>query len=186
MTHDLMIDIETLGTRPGCVILSIGAVRFDPWSDKPILSDDQFHTLIRPDSCEAVGLRAEAGTALWWMLQSEQARQIARAFQGAVVPSLEVALDDLTEFVKTTIAGGCEAGVWCRGTSFDMPILRAAFEAVRSEVPWAYWQERDARTLAKLGGVEPPRQGVAHDALDDCLNQVHTVRANLRLLGLGR
>ena len=27
--HDVMIDLETLGTTPGCVILSIGAVPFD-------------------------------------------------------------------------------------------------------------------------------------------------------------
>ena len=30
MANDIMIDIESLDTRPDCVILSIGAVRFDP------------------------------------------------------------------------------------------------------------------------------------------------------------
>ena len=27
-----MLDLETLGTRPGCVILTLGAVKFDPYS----------------------------------------------------------------------------------------------------------------------------------------------------------
>ena len=30
MANDIMIDIESLNTTPDCVILSIGAVRFDP------------------------------------------------------------------------------------------------------------------------------------------------------------
>ena len=30
MANDIMIDIESLDTRPDCVILTIGAVRFDP------------------------------------------------------------------------------------------------------------------------------------------------------------
>ena len=30
MANDVMIDIESLNTTPDCVILTIGAVRFDP------------------------------------------------------------------------------------------------------------------------------------------------------------
>jgi hypothetical protein len=30
MANDIMIDIESLNTTPDCVILTIGAVRFDP------------------------------------------------------------------------------------------------------------------------------------------------------------
>jgi len=30
MAQDIMIDMETLDTIPNCVILTIGAVRFDP------------------------------------------------------------------------------------------------------------------------------------------------------------
>ena len=30
MANDIMIDMETLSTNPDCVILTIGAVRFDP------------------------------------------------------------------------------------------------------------------------------------------------------------
>jgi hypothetical protein len=30
MAADIMIDIESLNTTPDCVILTIGAVRFDP------------------------------------------------------------------------------------------------------------------------------------------------------------
>ena len=30
-TH-AMIDIETLGTEPDCVVLSVGAVKFDPYT----------------------------------------------------------------------------------------------------------------------------------------------------------
>ena len=30
MANDIMLDMETLDTSPNCVILTIGAVRFDP------------------------------------------------------------------------------------------------------------------------------------------------------------
>jgi hypothetical protein len=30
MANDIMVDIESLDTSPNCVILTIGAVRFDP------------------------------------------------------------------------------------------------------------------------------------------------------------
>ena len=33
MANDIMIDMETLSTNPDCVILTIGAVRFDPRGD---------------------------------------------------------------------------------------------------------------------------------------------------------
>jgi hypothetical protein len=33
MANDIMIDIESLDTSPYCVILTIGAVRFDPRGD---------------------------------------------------------------------------------------------------------------------------------------------------------
>ena len=33
MTIHAMIDIETLGTEPECVVMSVGAVKFDPYSN---------------------------------------------------------------------------------------------------------------------------------------------------------
>ena len=33
---DIMLDIETLGTRPGCVIVTLGAVKFDPYTQNQI------------------------------------------------------------------------------------------------------------------------------------------------------
>ena len=29
---DIMLDLESLGTRPDCAILTIGAVKFDPYT----------------------------------------------------------------------------------------------------------------------------------------------------------
>jgi hypothetical protein len=41
---DVMLDLETLGTVPGCVILSIGAVAFDSMTVRAT-----FEVLIDPD-----------------------------------------------------------------------------------------------------------------------------------------
>ena len=35
MATHAMIDIETLGTKPNAVILSVGGVKFDPFTNNP-------------------------------------------------------------------------------------------------------------------------------------------------------
>ena len=64
MRH-LMLDIETFGTTPGCVVLSIGAVEFDLDGIK-----GEFHAHIDVDSSTALGLKVDARTEKRWLEQS--------------------------------------------------------------------------------------------------------------------
>ena len=50
-----MVDIETLGTKPNSVMLTIGAVRFDPFADDSKLKNgpndmDMFYARVDPES----------------------------------------------------------------------------------------------------------------------------------------
>jgi len=83
----VMIDIETLGTRPGDIILSIGAVKFDANG-----LGEEFYVTINPESSKAIGLRAQKSTLEWWDKQSPEAK--AAAFKGEF--SIEAALLKLT------------------------------------------------------------------------------------------
>ena len=67
---NLMLDIETLGTGPNSVILSIGAVEFD---ETGVIS--KFYEAIDPESCTDWGLQIDARTVLWWMDQNDAARK---------------------------------------------------------------------------------------------------------------
>ena len=90
--QSLMIDIETLGTRAGCVVLSIGACEF---SAKGI--GEQFYTAICPQSCVDWGLKIEPRTTLWWMDQSQDARDFITKGKHA---ELDFALTDFAKAFK--------------------------------------------------------------------------------------
>ena len=74
MGNDVMIDIETLGTDPGSVILSIGAVEFDLKTGK---TGEEFYQWIDLESSSNKGFSVSAGTIKWWMMQNKKARQPA-------------------------------------------------------------------------------------------------------------
>ena len=58
----MMFDVETLGRRAGCVILSIGAVRFD--IDSKTISDEFYVTIDAADS-KSYGLHTDPETLEW-------------------------------------------------------------------------------------------------------------------------
>ena len=70
-----MIDIETMGNKPGSAIVSIGAVMFDPknWEDPDKKS--KFYSTINLQSCLDCGLEVDGSMVYWWMQQSEDARE---------------------------------------------------------------------------------------------------------------
>lgn len=159
MLNHVMIDIETLGTRPGDVILSIGAVKF---SAEEVT--EKFYVSIDPESCKEVGLRAQKSTLEWWSNQSAEAR--AAAFSGTT--TLNVALTKLTVWMPPMES----AVVWGNGASFDTVLVAAAYRAMKMDVPWHYWNERCYRTISSMfmkSKVE--RVGTGHNALDDATTQ---------------
>lgn len=56
---DTMVDIETLGTTPGCVTLSVGAVAFDPFSFK---TGAEFYSNIDPVNATNRGFFTDQNT----------------------------------------------------------------------------------------------------------------------------
>lgn len=168
MEHDeqhIMVDLETLGTAPGSVIVTLAAVRFGG-TPRRIL--DKFVRHIRPDSCEKVGLRCDASTALWWMNQSEDARVRIDEGQKSAV-TLAEALQEFAFWMPGEVKG---RRIWGNGASFDCAVLAAAYRACHIALPWRYSGERCYRTVKALHPEVPmERQGTHHDALDDATSQ---------------
>lgn len=174
----VMLDLETLGTEPGCVITSVGAVAWWP-RDGRIVSE--FKGNISIEDSLHWGLKIEGKTLAWWFTQPTEAQRAMTDGARAMMPVLG-------EFAGWLDAQGQISGMWAHGATFDPPILGAAYKAMDCDVPWHYRAPRDTRTLFDLAGYEPPRAGVTHDALQDARDQaawVTTALSRLRAPSLG-
>lgn len=174
MATDLMLDIETLGTKPGCVVLSVAAVPFHPRAGR--FGTEAFYAKIDPVSSERAGLDIEARTLTWWLEQPEEAR--LEAF--ANPQDLTHVAVEFTEFYEGLAP---IERIWAQGMDFDMPIWKAAMEAVGVQAPWQFWMARDTRSFYTAAEVQRgfsardvPRRGLHHSALDDALHQIRCMQ----------
>ena len=172
---DVMLDLETLGTRPGCVILTLGAVKFDPYSLRE--PDSGIYFRVDVDEQTALGREVQEDTLNWWLNQSEDIREEALGEQDRV--SLTTLYRDLNKFLV-----GVD-NIWAQGPLFDFAILENLYRQCGWPTPWQYWQIRDSRTLFGVHG-DPRVKGKAglHNALEDCVSQAVAVQEIYNKLGI--
>lgn len=171
MTVHLMVDTETLSTRPGAIVTSVALVRFT----------DEAHcafNLSVPDQ-QALGLETDPATEAWWAQQDPVARQMALANP---LP-LTSALPYLSTWIQWA-AGGTDFQIWCHGATFDCPLLGEVYRRAGLETPWKFWQVRDTRTLYDLALINPKDYAVPppHVALNDAIGQTRAANAALAIL----
>lgn len=165
---DCMIDIETLGNRPGCIVLSIGAVEFDMGAGT---LGKEFHIVINRQSCEKKGLHQDQDTLDWWSRQSAEARKLLAEAETSK-NGLGGALVQFSGFLQQF--GKRDLRPWGCGSDFDISILSHCYHVVGMPLPWMFWNSRCLRTLRHLSSAKaPPRDGVYHSALDDARNQAN-------------
>lgn len=139
--YDLMIDINTLDTRPTAAIISLAAVRFcvSPWV---VEVDDSFVVNVDPKSCGQFGLTMDSNTLAYW---KSQPKEIRSKFSENPI-SLGTALDRFTDWAGKT------REVWFNGVAFDYPIFVNAFSAVKKESPFITYCVQDMQTMLKITG----------------------------------
>jgi hypothetical protein len=86
---DIMLDLETLSTRPESVILTIGAVKFDPWGED-VDTDNVLYYRVNVDEQLAMDRHVLESTIEWWGKQPEEVRE------EALGDSNRVSLDEMT------------------------------------------------------------------------------------------
>lgn len=165
---DVMVDLETLGTRPGCSVLSIGAVAFGPKG-----LGAEFYVVINRHSCVDWGLEEEPSTIAWWDGRESEAKTVLdHAAEGGLL--LPRALEQFTQFLNN------HPGVklWGNGSDFDNAILSACYHVTRQDQPWKFYNNRCYRTLKNLWPeIKLDRVGTYHHALDDAKSQaLHAVQ----------
>ena len=165
---DVMLDIETLGTRPECVVVTLGAVKFNPYT----LDDPGPGIYMRLDADEQLALGGEVQdeTMRWWLDQVEDVREEALG-DGNDRIKLEEMYRQLNRFLV-----GVDS-IWCQGPAFDIVILENIYRQMGWPTPWQFWQIRDSRTLFGVHG-DPREKNKAglHNALEDCVSQAQGVQ----------
>jgi hypothetical protein len=175
MTTHVSVDLETLGTGPSSVILSIGAIEFDPHSDR---TGTRFYTAVDPESCTKAGLTMDASTVMWWLQQSDAARNHVCA----AGLNIADALLGLSSFLYDQHGNMDDLRLWCKGPAADAVWLEQAYKACGMLVPFTYRAPRDVRTIVEAAGlneadVPKPLCFVAHSALWDAMYQAQVIQA---------
>lgn len=153
----LMVDIESEDVEPSAVILSIGGCTI-----REIDTSKYFYSEL--DTNTQFGRTKSPFTLEWWKTQ---------VAKGGYKPDGKVyikdALEQFSDWIKSFNARPI---IWCKGTDFDVKILDDAYKMEKLEVPWAYNDVRDFRTLKKLHPqLTFPENQFAHHALEDALYQ---------------
>tara|TARA_B100000902_G_scaffold318951_1_gene311059 strand:- start:1454 stop:1993 length:540 start_codon:yes stop_codon:yes gene_type:complete len=159
MTTHAMIDIETLATTPEATILSVGGVKFNPYSNEE--PHTFFDAKLDIDAQTELGRDVDQGTLEWWAKQPQHIQDIAFTDEG------RTSLSDFTSSLNKWLVG-CQE-IWCQGPQFDMVIIENLYKQLGTHQNWAYWQIRDSRTVFSMMDVDP-RKGIQedlHSAVDD-------------------
>lgn len=164
-----MIDLETAGTQPSSVILTVGIVGFDRSGIK-----EQFYARLAIDEQLDRGRTEDPQTLEWWSDQSEEAKE--EAWNGERQEVAEV----LTS-IERFFAGKYVNGVWGNGATFDNVLYESLCSTYETELPWHWASNRCYRTAVAMLDPNKERRpvnpGVAHNALDDAMIQAeHFIR----------
>lgn len=159
-----MIDLETMGTKQGSAIVSIGAVVFDPRCGK--VTKDTFYEELDWESQDRLIC---TNTQEWWGKQSKQARDALYGLE-----DLPSALKELAQWLPK------DCKVWGNGATFDISMLENAYDQHNIPVPWQFWNIRDCRTIKDLyesarGGWDNQVGAGAHNALHDAIYQAQYI-----------
>ncbi len=146
------LDIETLGSVGSPVVLSIGLYHMKDEIEEESDPKRLFIANIDIDSCLEVGLTVSGSTLKWWFEQSDEARK------ALFVPQprhLKYTIIVLGEWFRSKIQSSTrrkdEIKIWSHST-FDIPVLNNACNAVGLKMPWSFKDTRDLRTI--VDGLE--------------------------------
>ena len=176
--QNVMIDIETLGTKPGCVILSIGAVRFDIKTGK---IGSKFYKKIDLNDSMNHGFSIDSNTLKWWIEKSKEVQD--EAFFGKT--KLVDAIKHLINFLNK------DDILWANSPSFDLNILEYTYKTLfkdpimglkLNKYYWNPFNQRDVRTIASIDDFKTKKSilkknhdKVLHNPIDDCLIQIEYI-----------
>lgn len=168
-TH-MMLDTETADVEPESVILTLGAVMFDPNGDDRdtgASKNPELYMRFEVEEQQDFGRTIGDDTMKWWSKQSPEAREEAFG-DGDDRLSLKDGLEGLDVFFKENKG----KYVWSKGAAFDIVIIQNACRELGMPIPWVTWNQRCVREYYHLPFPHNEPSGGAHNALIDARRQV--------------
>ena len=171
--NHIMIDLECLGTSKDCVIVSVGAVKFN--LNTGVIVAQEYWELNTKEQQQKYFRTIDADTVRWWANQTPETLKAIQSTHNRV--SITRFMEDFDRFIEGPNY------FWAKGTNYDLEILTDLY--TRSNLlrpragPFKYSKWVDARVYYLLGkelGIMPnlTNEG-AHNALADALFQVKVV-----------
>lgn len=185
----MMLDLETLSTRPNAAVIAIGAVLFDPYTiGEPFKT---FFTTIDRNLAAQLG-GVDDATLAWWNQQDPVLRDLMLG--GTATP--KDAYFELLTWMASPHASVIEK-VWAKSPQFDGVIIENLGRAIGTHFPVTHRQwldvrtidwaaevyadarakEWDARVFEKGENMLPP-----HHALGDAIRQAVLVQSAYQLI----
>lgn len=172
---DVMVDIETTGTRPGySSILQLAAVKFN--IDTGEVDPNVF------DRCPAKLPNRfwDDGTAEFW-------GKFPKVYQ-SIVARQEDALPVFEDFAHWVSGHPKPLRFWSKPLTFDWPMIASHYEQLGLEMPFHYRTARDVNTYiaccqgmsadhVDMKHIEDSHNGPLHNALSDCVLQIKMLLA---------
>jgi DNA polymerase III epsilon subunit-like protein len=172
---EIMVDLETLGVRPGCAIIAIAACVMD----KKRMGDPahQFYQNVKPLTDR--GFHSDPTTIAWWEKQDAKARDILEHDQipiSSALAAFHVWAEKYPEPRR----------FWACGPHFDFSIYAEACRLVDVTPAFKFYDVRDTRTALDMAGISKKdademipddvrKTIVPHHALSDCIQQTYHV-----------
>jgi len=179
MRTDIMVDIETLGTKTGATIFQIAAASFD------ITTGEIKDTInLTGDIAKYESLSVDGSTLKWWL--DTDAELLKKLLSEGTLSERALLSDLLTWLAKQ--ASSKDVYLWGNGILFDN--VKISDLCTKQGVPYPifYRNDRDVRTILELASLKSGqtekelRESVSlenerkHDAFDDVKFQIRLVR----------
>ncbi len=177
----VMMDIETLGVKPGCVVMQVAMVRFD---HERVYTGGREWNIDIMDQLGA-GLTIDMDTLQWWRDQNRTVRGLVMN-AGDNRYRLPLALQDMHDALAIELANK-DFKLWANPDWFDLPMVAELYYKSGREYPWPRSQTTDARTFLWAAGIDWGKRTKSiqpHHAIRDAEAQAFDVIIAAKKLGV--
>lgn len=189
-----MIDTETLGLSVNSTVVQLAMVPFSPISGglfTVTFRGMQGISIVHNANLEVSnqGREVDEDTLKWW--KKSNTANLHLLTQGTLPLFME--LYYLKLFLNK------DSQVWANSPTFDLALIKNCYEMFGESTPIHFRNEWDVRTASKMAGLSKVAldkmypesdkywghpEGLAHNALIDCLTQVYQVQLAYTMLGI--
>ena len=192
---DIMVDLETLGTRQDAIVLEISAVEFNCHTGE---IGEVFDAKLDIDEQVQYRRSLNCETLQWWFKQDEEARKnIFDEDVDIIRFNIPWELAEFSNFVERC-NNKCNSDsdrrvvkLWGNGSLFDLGILQNMYETClpNMKLPWKFWAVNDVRTIVDLNTDVKKNckfDGTPHCAVDDCKHEIKYLVETLKTIKVVR